>query len=137
MAAPKGNQYAKGHGKGRPAIYDEDFIENEAEALLEWIKDDSPKKVYLGSFALERGYDRFQMHDFSTKNKVFSHAYKKAKAWQEQKFVTNGLTRSWDPTFTAFAMARVCHDSWKKSWDQPDEKQEQTVNVIINKIGET
>lgn len=136
MAAPKGNQYAKGHGKGRPLTYDDDFIENEAAALLEWIKPehDNDKKIYIGSFCIERGYDRYKMHEFSTKHEIFRHAYHQAKLWQENKFVTNALSRKWDAGFTQYIMARVCNPEWKKSWDMPTEAEDKPTTVIINKI---
>ena len=133
MAAPKGNQYAKGNKGGRPVIWDDDAIENEAEALIEWIK--QPKNNYLGVFAFERGYNRARLTEFAHSNKVFSVAYQRAKQWQENIFSMNALTRTWDPGFTARVMARVCGDEWKNSWDQPEERGEQApANIIINEI---
>src|SRR3990167_7139023 len=134
MAAPKGNQYAKGKATGRPVIYDDERMEEEANALLEWISVDGENKIYLGSFARSRGYDRHRLSEFARDNKVFSAAYKLAKAWQEEKFIRYGLTRVWDATFTDRVMARVCGDEWKNSWDQPEDKGESTPStIIINK----
>lgn len=118
MAAPKGNQYAKGHGKGRPIFWDDDAIENEAAALLEWIK--SPSSYYIGVFAENRGYNRARLQEFARDNKVFAVAYDKAKQWQENTFIMNGLTKTWDSTFTARIMARVCGPEWRNSWDKDD-----------------
>ena len=120
MAAPKGNQYAKGHGKGRPKTWDDDAIENEAEALLEWIK--SPSSYYIGVFAYQRGYDRARLHEFASSNDVFALAYRQAKQWQENVFTHNALTKVWDPTFTARVMARVCGPEWKNSFDSTNEE---------------
>ena len=117
MGAPKGNQYAKGHGKGRPPIYDDERIEEEAAALLEWIKD--PKNLYIGVFAAQRGYDRHRLREFAIKNKVFASAYESAKQWQENVMALNGLTRAWDPGFTSKVMARVCCEDWRASYDAP------------------
>jgi hypothetical protein len=118
MAAPKGNTFAKGNAtSGRPKIYDDERIEEEAAALLEWIKVDGEHKIYIGSFAKERGYDRAQLSEFARNNDIFSRAYRMAKQWQEEKFIRNGLTRTWDSAFTARVMARVCSDEWKNSWD--------------------
>ncbi len=133
MAAPKGNQYAKGNKGGRPIIWDDDAIENEAAALIEWIQ--QPKNNYIGNFAFDRGYDRAQMHHFAEKNKEFANAYKRAKQWQENIFSMNALTRTWDPGFTSRVMARVCCPEWRNSWDQPEDKAEATPStIIINKI---
>lgn len=79
MAAPKGNQYAKGHGKGRPKTWDDDAIENEAEALLEWIK--NPSSYYLGVFAENRGYNRAKLSVWAKSNEIFRNAYEKAQQW--------------------------------------------------------
>jgi len=116
MAAPKGNQYAKGHGKGRPKTWDDDAIENEAEALLEWIK--NPSSYYLGVFAENRGYNRAKLSVWAKSNEIFRNAYEKAQQWQENLFIHNGLTKTWDSTFTARVMARVCGDEWKNSFDK-------------------
>ncbi len=141
MAAPKGvphptmkgNQYAKGHGCGRPLIFDDDFIANEAAALLEWIEVDNDDKIYLGTFALSRGYHRQKLTEFSDVNKVFHDAYKKAKQWQEQKFIKNGLTKKWDPGFTQYVMARVCDPIWKKSGDaNTDESLKALATAVMN-----
>lgn len=118
MAAPKGNQYAKGKATGRPKIWTDEAIEEEADAMLEWIKD--PKNLYIGVFAAQRGYNRARLSEFARGNKVFARAYDEAKQWQENVMLTNGLTRLWDPGFTSKAMARVCSDDWKNSWDKEE-----------------
>lgn len=135
MAAPKGNQYAKGHGKGRPKIWDDDAIEEEANALLEWIKD--PKNLYIGVFAAQRGYDRARLSEFAKSNKVFSCAYREAKQWQENLMAMNAMTRVWDPGFTSKVMARVCCDEWKNSWDGAidPETLKQAINTAIMNYG--
>lgn len=134
MGAPKGNKYGVANKGGRPLIYDDDRLDEEAKALLEWIQTDSDDKIYLGTFALQRGYDRWKLSEWADRHEGFRLAYRQAKTWQENKFTKNGLTKKWDPTFTQFVMARVCAPEWKKSWDQPEEKQDQNVNVIVNKI---
>jgi len=132
MGAPKGNQYAKGNAGGRPLIYDDDRIEEEAKALIEWIKD--PKNLYIGVFAAQRGYNRARLQEFARNNKVFAVAYQEAKQWQENIMLMNALTRVWDPGFTSKAMARVCGDEWKNSWDaQPaDEGLKALATAVIN-----
>jgi hypothetical protein len=132
MAAPKGNQYAKGNAGGRPLIYDDERIEEEANALLEWIKD--AKNVYIGVFAAQRGYDRARLSEFARQNKVFARAYREAKQWQENIMATNALTRVWDPGFTSKVMARVCNDEWKNSWDAApvDDSLKQLATAVMN-----
>lgn len=133
MAAPKGNQYAKGHKGRAPDIYDDDFIENEAQALLDWLK--AGGGTYIGSFAVKRGYCMQRMHEWKKSNKVFSDAYHKAKAWQEDNFINKALSREWDSGFTRYVMARVCDDKWKASFEQPESSTiEHIGNVTINKV---
>jgi hypothetical protein len=117
---------------GRPKIYTDEVIQQEADALVEWIKD--KKNTYIGVFAAERGYDRARLSEFARSNDYFSRAYKSARQWQENIFTNNALTRLWDPGFTARVMARVCIPEWKNSWDQPEEKSDSPTTVIINKI---
>lgn len=115
MAAPKGNQYAKGHGKGRPKIWDDDAIEEEANALLEFIAKD--EGLYLNTFCRKRKLDPDRLAEWARSNEVFNGALKEAKAWQEEKFLQKGLNREWDSGFTRYAMARTCGDKWKASYD--------------------
>jgi hypothetical protein len=124
MAAPKGNQYAKGNTGGRPAIYDDERISQEAKALIEWTARDGG--LYLDSFARQRGYSRQRLYEWEKSNIEFADALMHARAWQEEKFLTKGLNREWDATFTKYAMARVCGDKWKASWDKEDKEVKST-----------
>jgi len=136
MAAPKGSKLTANKEGGRPLIYDDERTDEEALALLEWIKDadDDDKKSYLGTFAVQRGYDRWKLTEWIERHEGFRHAYKKAKTWQENKFVRNGLTKKWDPGFTQYVMARVCDPIWKKSGDaaSPDETLKQLATAVMN-----
>lgn len=143
MAAPKGNQYAKGLTKensnvGRPEKYSEEWLIEEAKALRDWIDQDKEflddKKIYLGNFAFERGYHRKRIAEFAEKSKEFSSAYEFAQNWQITKFIKNALSKKWDPGFTQYVMARVCSPEWRKSWDQPEEVKDTPTTVIINEI---
>lgn len=118
--------------RGRPMKYTEEVIEQEADALLEWIK--NPSSYYIGVFAEHRGYDRARLSEFARNNEYFSRAYNKAIQWQENQFCTKALSREWDPGFTARMMARVCRPEWKNSWDREEDKSDAPTTVIINKI---
>jgi hypothetical protein len=119
---------------GRPEKYTHEWLEEEAKNLLAWIKNDSKDKIYIGSFARERGYSIQRISEFEKKSKTFSEAMDEARLWQEEKFLRNGLTKEWDSAQVRYTMARVCGDRWKASWDQPEEKAETQVNITINKI---
>jgi len=135
MAAPKGNQYAKGHGKGRPLIYDDDRLEEEAIALLEWVK--VPDNLFLEDFAWDRGYSPKRISEFAKSNKDFSESLEQFKDRQVNKLLKLGLNRGYDPGFTRYTLPRVAKDrpEWRASWDQPEEtKEAPPANIIINKI---
>ncbi len=138
MAAPKGNQYAKGLTKdkcpnvGRPEKYTEEWLKNEAKVLLDWMK--IPENYYFKTFAYERGYRPDDFDDFCAKSKEFSIAYRHCKDLQEQKFIHNALTKTWDAAFTSKVMARVCGPMWKNSWDKEETKEAVQPVVVVNKI---
>ena len=109
MPAPKGHKaYNIKREGGVPAIYTDAFIENETEALLEWLKDEG--NVYFKRFALERGYNPQRLSEFAQQNKRFSEALEKARAWQELRLVEGGLHGGYNATITKFVLTN-CH-SW-------------------------
>jgi len=133
MAAPFGNKYGVGAGGGRPPKYTKEWCDNEAKELRAFVARDGGN--YLGSFARERGYHRQRFGEFVKISEEFAAAYREAQQWQEEKFMMNALTRTWDPGFTAKAMARVCGEEWRASWDKEEDKSEQSApTIIINKI---
>lgn len=136
MAAPKGNQYAKGNKGGRPPTYDDAYIEKQAQLLEEWIdSEDNDDKVYIGAFAKDKPYPYLTMQEWPSKNEVFRKAWLKAKDWQLLNFMKKGLTKRWDPNFVQYVMARVCSNEWRKSWDAPkEENTDRNINVTIKKI---
>jgi hypothetical protein len=117
---------------GRPTVYTEDWLKEEGDALLEWIKKD--EGIYLGTFAYERGYARTRLIEFAQKSEYFSYALDIAKTWQENKFVKNALLKQWDATFARYCMARVCGDLWKASYDKEESDRDVSLNISINKI---
>lgn len=138
MAAPKkkntpDNPKAK-PVMGRPEKYTEEWLDQEADLLRAWINNDDEKKIYIGSFARQRGYGRQRLTEFVKSSKKFSDAYDEAKLWQEEFFMRKGLTREWDPGFTARCMARVCGPEWKNSWDKEETKEAVQPVVVVNKI---
>lgn len=118
---------------GQPEKYTLEWVDKEADILLEWLKKD--EGVYIGSFAYERGYAKQRLPEFCQKSVKFSEAMEKAKSWQEAKFLEKGLTREWDAAQVRYTMARVCGDIWKASYDREDsESKEITLNINVNKI---
>lgn len=108
MPAPKGHKpYAGAETGGCPERYTDAFIEREATLLLEWLKNDC--NVYFKKFALERGYHPQRLSEFAQKNKKFSEALEKAKAWQELRLIEGGLQGGYNATITKFVLTN-CHN---------------------------
>lgn len=109
MGAPKGHKpYKGGENGGRPPVQTDSFIEKEADALIEWIK--NPKNLYFKKFALERGYHSQRLSEFAQKNKRFAECLEKAKEWQEIRLVEGGLSNTHNASITKFVLQN-CH-SW-------------------------
>lgn len=90
MPAPKGHLPYKGSETGgRPVKYTKDFIENEADALLEWLKKED--SLWFEDFALERGYDPNLFSMWASENEKFSGVYNRAKSWQKSLLIRGGL----------------------------------------------
>ncbi len=122
----------QGVGGGQPQKYTKEWIDNEADALREFIANDGGN--YIGSFARQRGYHRQRISDFVKVSEKFLDAYKEAQQWQEEKFIMNALTRVWDPGFTAKVMSRVCTEEWKNSFDREESDRDITLNINVNRI---
>jgi hypothetical protein len=66
MAAPEGNQYAVGHGKGRPRTYDRDYIR---EQLDLWAR--KPTSLILAQFSDEYDIPTSTVMDFAREEEDF------------------------------------------------------------------
>ena len=111
VGAPKGSNlghpsYPGSEKGGRPAKYTDEFIENEAEELLLWMK--RPDSIYFKQFSLERGYHWNRCLLWAKKNEKFRDAHLLLKDWQESKFAIGGLTKIYDSSLTKFMMLNVC-----------------------------
>lgn len=122
MAAPKGHApYAGCEKGGVPKIYTNEFIEKEADALIEWMKDDN--NIYLKKFAFQRGYSWRRISEFGKANQKFADTLERAHEWQEFRFGEGGLKEEFNPGFCKFMMSNLCGFS---------EKSEQTHKGSIN-----
>lgn len=118
--------------QGRPKKYTDEWIEEEAEALLKWIEKD--EGIYLGDFTYERGYSRARLTEFAEKSKCFSDALENARHWQERKLLRGGLLKGMDATQVRYTMARLCGDIWKNSFDREDSDRDITLNINVNRL---
>lgn len=89
MAAPKGNKYALGKATGLPKTYTQEWLAAEAERFREWMeRDDS---LFIGSFAIERGYSPQRLAEFARDSEDFAVVYRSSKEWQELKLLNMSI----------------------------------------------
>lgn len=90
MAAPKGHPpYQDG---GRPPKYTIEFIENEAEELMKWLK--KGKFTWFERFAIDRGIPLRLFSSWAKENAKFSEAYECAKDIQKALLMEKGLDKT-------------------------------------------
>ena len=115
---------------GRPVKYTQQFIEEEAEALLKWMK--VRENIWLNDFALDRDYHPKRLSEFAKMNEYFSLVLEKAKKRQESKLLNLGL---WNKTnFNMTKMILVNHHNWQSGDQRPEDKKQDT--GMIDKIHE-
>lgn len=100
---PKGNKNAVGNNGGAPEKYSMEWIEQEAQHFLEWMK--RPDSIFIKSFAVERGYHSNRLAEFAEKSVVFMGVYKLAKEWQESRLVNYSLFNKVNYGMTKFVLS--------------------------------
>lgn len=127
MAAPKGNQYAKGntHHFGRPKIYTEEMLDNEGLEFIDWVDRNTDKILWIKDFAKERGYSPCNYSEFSKRSKIFFNALKYAKDKQEKQYFEAAASKEVDMAFVKFFMPRTLRDrdEWYESFGQKTSNQ--------------
>jgi len=94
MGAPKGHApYNKNGEGGRPKIYTEEFINNEADELDEWIK--IKDNLFIEDFASERGYSEDRISEFVKVNDRFSRSISKFKQKQKTALLKGSLKKQY------------------------------------------
>lgn len=107
MPAPKGHAPYKGCEKGgRPTKYTKDFIENEADAFVVWMKRE--KSIWYKDFALERGYLPDQLSEWAKVNEKFSRVYKQSQEWQQSLLIKGGLLSKFNSNITKLVLGNTC-----------------------------
>jgi hypothetical protein len=106
MVAPKGHPSYNINNEGRPVKYTQEFIEKEAIALDQWLKD--PKSIYFKRFAFDRGYSQQRLDEFAQVNQNFSETLTRARQWQEIRLAEGGLINEFNAGFCKFVMGNAC-----------------------------
>lgn len=93
MPAPKGHPYYNIYGQGgRPIKYNQEFIENEAYALYEWIYD-KPENIFIERFAFDRGYSCKRVYDWIKVNERFLDVYELFKTKQKNAMFMGAISK--------------------------------------------
>ena len=100
-----GNNGKKKTGPKGPSKYTQEFIENEAVALVQYVETES--LPFLKKFAVDRGYGPERLSEFGHKNEKFSQALKKAHVYQEHRFMLGTLAGKLNPAMAIFALKNI------------------------------
>ena len=114
---------------GRPVKYDNKYIENLADEVLEWFNADEDN-VFLDDFMVEKGLPGQYVSRFAKKNDYFCESLKICKTIQKQRLLHKGLDGEWDKTLTLFTLKNV-----SEMRDKQEHKVEQDGNITINVEG--
>ena len=90
-------------------IYDNRYIEDIADKMLEWTKKPAktPKDLWIGVFAQEHGLHRQYFWNWAKKNEKFAKVYNIAKQRQENELICNSLVKKYDPYMANNALKNV------------------------------
>jgi hypothetical protein len=114
MPAPKGHPpYPGCETGGRPKIWTDERIEEEADALVEWLKE--KQNFLFMDFIYERGLLEEYPSRFAKKNEKFNQAYRKARIKQQNVIIKNGLFKKFDSGLTKWFLQ--CNYKWKEETD--------------------
>jgi len=112
---------------GRPKKYTQQFIEEEAKALLAYAK--RVPVPFEKEFSSKRGYSSQRLSEFAKESEEFSEALKKMKDLQEVKIVKAALTGKVIASVAIFTLKNVA--GWRDApQDNKNEKQYDLIDVI-------
>ncbi len=133
MPAPKGHPNYDVEGKaGRPKIYTDEWIENEAPNFEEWV--DLKDSMFLEAYCLSRKIPERQFYEFVKKNERFRNAYEIFQLKQKLMLFTGSLSRKMFHTMCALLL------SHKYNINQKNEQKitaDQTASFIFGNVNDT
>lgn len=91
---------------GRPKKYTDEFINNEADALENYLYESMANELLLKleTFCLNRGYTTDLISQWAKINKKFSKVLKTVKKFQVEQIVNGAITNKLNPTFSMFLL---------------------------------
>lgn len=114
MPAPKGHPpYPGCETGGRPPIWTDERIEQEADALLEWLNEKN--NFLFMEFCYARGLQEDYPAKWAKKNEKFNRAYRKARLKQQLVISKNALAKRFDSGFSKWMLQ--CNYKWTEGTD--------------------
>jgi hypothetical protein len=114
----KKEPYKRRWGNQFTQSYDDDFIEQLADDMLEWFEisdGKKPKNFWLRDFAIQKRIGRQRLSEFAKQNTYFSFVYEICKDLQESYLFKLGMSKSVNAGMPAFALKNVA--GWRDSFD--------------------
>ena len=100
---------------GRPKEYTAEFIQNEADEMINWFNK-SESNVFLIKFATLRGYSKQRFSEWAKSNPYFSEQFTRAKEIQEARLLEFGLNGRHKEQMSKFVL--VNHHDYKERSEQ-------------------
>ncbi len=136
MAPPKGHAPYKGcETGGAPKIYTEQFINNEADKLLEWLED--KQNIFIEDFCYERGYHDSRVPEFAKVNDKFSYAHSILKMRQRSALFKGGLNRKLAHPMCALILSHFHNIHSKTETTVTNNNQDSLKSILEDIDGET
>ncbi len=131
MPAPKGHPpYNKNGEGGRPLKYDDNYLNELADKLELWIKDD--EHIWYEDFLLENDLLPHHLTLFAERSERFQQAYHKAKVWQRGVLVKGGLSTTFNANITKFVLANTSGWSEKNETKVSGSQNDPMVHLIVS-----
>lgn len=89
---------------GRPKVWTDEFMEQLADELYEWLK--KPTSPWFEGFFIERGLSPKHIAEHAKKNEKFGEAYEFAKECQKQRLLEGGLLNKFNYRITMLLLSQ-------------------------------
>jgi len=80
--------------------------------------------LWYKDFAMQRGYNSDELHQWAKTNERFRSVYKKSQDWQQSLLIRGGLLSKFNPNITKLVLANTC------GWTDKQQISGDTVNPL-------
>jgi len=138
MAPPKGSQYAKGHGFGRPKVWTKERIEEAAHHLAEHIQAarESDKIFWWKDWAFDYGIMPSRCAVLAKESDIFAAAYKEANEIQEWQIVKGAVYKKFSSNFCQFFLINQHRGGWHTKVETANDTNLPKISFEVNYVGD-